>query len=291
MTGRARGGGNTALGLLLAGGLAGLGCSSPVSIGSSGMAPPADASPPAVDGGPDAAQPGGDSLPTGAISLFNRRSCPAGWEVLQLGAGRTLVPTQGDSPPGNMAGQPLADGEERTHGHPMPANLNLPSVNYAGVVGEANHGVARAGSVPMTVKGTPAGAGLPYVQLLVCQKQAAPDLSQRPAPTGTLMFFQSGDCPAGWGRAGSTQGRILIGLPEGGTPGQPFGGKPLAAAERRTHRHGFAGMVKTNSHGIALASGGAAGGYAKDGTLPYQGMTDEQDSELPYLQLLQCQKL
>ena len=292
MTGRAQKRSvNPAWGLLFATSLAGFGCSSPASIGSSGMAPPADASAPGVDAGADAAPPGGDSLPTGAISLFNRRSCPNGWEPLQLGAGRTLVPTQGDSPPGNMAGQPLSDGEERTHGHPMPATLNLPSVNYAGVVGEANHGVARAGSVSMMVKGTPTGAGLPYVQLLVCQKQAAPDPSQRPAPLGTLMFFQSAACPAGWGRAGSTQGRILIGLPEGGTAGQPFGGKPLAAAERRTHHHAFSGMVKTSSHGIALASGGAAGGYAKDGTLPYQGTTDEQDSELPYLQLLQCQKL
>lgn len=266
-----------------------LSCSSPTGIASSGMAPTADAGTPGGDA--DLAAAGGDSLPTGAISLFNRRSCPAGWEPLQAAAGRTLVPTLADSAPGNTAGEPLMDGEERAHTHPMPAMLNLPSVNYAGIVGEANHGVAKAGSMPMMVTGTPARAGLPYVQLLVCQKQAAPDPEQRPAPTGTLMFFQAKSCPDGWGRAGSPQGRILIGLPEGGTPGQPFGGKPLTAEERRPHRHAFTGQVKTSPHGIALLSGGAAGGYAKDGTIPYEGMTDEKDAELPYLQLLQCQKL
>lgn len=269
------------------------GCSSPTGIANSAVPAPGDASgtAPAVDAGGDAASPAGDSLPMGAISLFNRKSCPSGWAPLLLASGRTLVPTAGDSPPGTMSGQPLDDGEDRPHTHAMPATLNLPAVSYAGVVGEGNHGVARAGSVPMMVTAAAAGAGLPYVQLLVCQKQAAADPAQKPAPTGTLMFFQTAECPAGWGRAGSTQGRILIGLPEGGTPGQKFGGKPLGTEERRTHRHPFAGTLKTSSHGIALLSGGAAGGYAQDGTIPYSGTTEEEDAQLPVLQLLQCQKL
>ena len=276
--------------LLTWAGLLGPGCSTPTPVGSSGTPPAADASAPA-DASADAATPAGDSLPTFAISLFNRKSCPPGWEPLAAAAGRTLIPTPGASAPGTTSGEPLGDGEDRKHTHGLPVTLNLPSVNYAGVVGEANHGVARASSVPMTVVGEKASAGLPYVQLLVCQKQAAPDLSQRPAPAGTLMFFQTAACPDGWGQAGSTQGRVLIGLPVDGTPGQPFGGKPLGAGEKRTHHHMLSGKLKTSAHGIALLSGGAAGGYAKDGEHPYDGKSEEQEAELPYLQLLQCQKL
>ena len=266
------------------------GCSSPTGIADSNAPPPDGGRRGPEDAGTDAAGPGGDSLPTGAISLFNRTSCPTGWQPLAQGTGRTLVPTVGTTPPGMTAGPPLDDGEERQHGHALPATLNLPSVNYAGVVGEANHGVARAGSVPLTVTGSTASAGLPYVQLLACQKQAAPDPAQRPAPAGTLMFFPTADCPPGWGQAGSTQGRILIGLPDGATPGQKFGGAALGS-EKRTHHHEFAGTITTSGHGIALLSGGAAGGYAKDDHHPYSGSSDEQEVALPYLQLRQCQKL
>lgn len=279
------------LALLTLAGLQSPGCSEPSPVGSSGT-PPADASAQVGrDAGTDLAAAVGDSLPTGAISLFNRKGCPAGWEPLGAAAGRTLIPTTGDSKPGATRGQPLEDGEDRKHSHTLPVTLNLPAVTYAGVVGEANHGVARASSAPMTVVGDKASTGLPYVQLLVCQKQAAPDLGQRPAPTGTLMFFQTAACPDGWAQAGSTQGRVLIGLPEDGTPGQKFGGAALAADEKRTHHHALSGKLKTSSHGIALLSGGAAGGYAKDGEHPYDGKSEEEEAQLPYLQLLQCQKL
>ena len=201
------------------------------------------------------------------------------------------MPTVGSQPPGATVGKPLDDGEDRQHTHGMPVSLTLPSVNYAGIAGEANHGVARAGSVPMTVTGSKASTGLPYVQLLVCQKQVPPDLAQRPAPVGTLMFFKSAGCPTGWGQAGSTQGRILIGLPDGATPGQKFGGAALTGTDKRTHHHKFAGEITTSAHGIALLSGGAASGYAKDGTHPYDATTEETEAEVPYLQLLHCQKL
>jgi hypothetical protein len=263
------------------------GCSEPTGIANS-------ANPAVVDGGPggvDAAGATGDALPIGAISLFNRKSCPSGWDPLVGAEGRTLVPTVGNQAPGASYGKPLDDGEDRQHTHNMPVTVNLPSVNYAGIAGEANHGVARAGNIPLTVTGSKAGLGLPYVQLLVCQKQVPPDLSQRSVPAGTLMFFKSTDCPGGWGQAGGTQGRILVGVPDGATAGQKFGGTVLTGTDKRPHHHGFAGSITTSAHGIALASGGAASGYAKDGEHPYNGNTEDSDAALPYLQLLHCQKL
>ncbi len=275
--------------VLLVGASVSPGCSEPTAITNS-------ASPAADDAGVrgDAASvgPGGDSLPMGAISLFNRKSCPGGWTPLDAAAGRTLVPTVGMQQPGATAGKPLDDGEDRTHGHGMPVALNLPSVNYAGIVGEGNHGVARAGSIPLTVTASPASAGLPYVQLLACQKQVPPEPSQRSVPVGTLMFFQSPECPQGWGQAGSTQGRVLIGVPDGATAGQRFGAAAgLGATTKRLHHHPFAGAITTTSHGIALVSGGGAGGYGKDGHHPYDGTSEDSEADLPYLQLLHYQKL
>lgn len=240
---------------------------------------------------PDLTQPG-DSLPRGAVSFYNRTVCPSGWEPLAMAQGRSLVPSSGADPAGSdtRVGDPLSDGEDRQHGHGVSASINLPSVSYVGIAGEANHGVGRAGATAMTVTTTPVSAGLPYVQLLVCHKTAEADPAQRPAPTGLLMFFLLPGCPDGWGQAGVSQGRFLVGLPDTGTPGQTFGGRPLGPGEKRLHRHGLQGTIKTSSHGIALLSGGGAGGYAQDGSHAYTAQSDEVSAALPYMQLLQCQK-
>lgn len=237
----------------------------------------------------------GDSLPTGAISFFNTKSCPTGWEPFAAAAGRSVVPSAaGDV--GATAGPPLADAEDRPHGHTVTATLPLPQVSYAGIAGEANHGLARAGSPPVTVTFDKVSAGLPYVQLLICQKTAAPLTTKGLAPAGTLMFFATPGCPSGWGPTVTTTGRFLVGVPEKGTANQSFGGAPLSKtppgeAESRRHSHEAHGTISTSSHGIALLSGGAADGYARNGKHAYVATAAASAVEFPYIQLLQCQKL
>ena len=239
----------------------------------------------------------GDSLPTGAISFFSRVSCPAGWEPFSMAVGRTVVPgTSTDS--GITDGEPLGDAEDRLHGHTAGASLALLSVGYSGIAGEANHGVARSDAAPLAFAIDKAASGLPYVQLLMCQKTAAPVATAPKAPSGTLMFFMSAGCPNGWGQPMVTQGRFLVGLPDNGNPSQSFGGAPLGTSpdpfpvqgEKRTHRHTLPGNIKTTSHGIALF-GGSTDGYAKDDTYPYRVPSDESGVDFPYVRLLQCQKL
>lgn len=265
-------------------------CSGPEAVTNSARDPSADRdlSAPA----PDLAASSGDSLPRGAVSFFNRASCPAGWETLAMAKGRTVVPSVGTDPAGteSAVGEPLADSEDRTHSHAVSGAVDLPSVSYVGIAGESNHGVGRAGMIAMSATTSAVSAGLPYVQLLVCHKTAEADPAQRPAPSGLLMFFTTPECPSGWVQAGLPQGRMLVGLPESGTPGQAFGGKPLAKGEKRGHRHELAGSIKTSSYGIALISGGGAGGYARDGSHAYQAASDESSAALPYVQLLQCQR-
>ncbi len=246
----------------------------------------------------------GDSLPTGAISFFNRPDCPPGWSPFAAATGRTIVP--GAAIDVNaIQGMPLSDSEDRQHGHMIMGSLSLSSVTYAGIAGEANHGVAHDGSPAMTFMSADAPAGLPYVQLLVCQKQAAPLNTQHLAPSGTLMFFAAPNCPAGWGQTMTTQGRFLVGLPKSGTADQSFGGAPLTSSplqgpgpdpgqrqgETRMHHHDVSGSIKTTPHGIALLSGGLATGYAKDDTYSYQATSEDASASPPYIMLLQCLKL
>lgn len=261
----------------------------------SGEAPPLDLSVPQEDAAVPPPPRTGDSLPTGAISFFNSKSCPSGWEPFAAAAGRSVVPAVGTEV-GTTAGAPLGDAEDRPHGHTVTANLPLPQVSYAGIAGEANHGVARGGSPPLNVTFDKVSAGLPYVQLLICQKTAAPITTKGLAPSGTLMFFATPACPNGWGMTVTTTGRFLVGVPEKGTANQSFGGAPLGKtpegeAESRTHTHEARGTITTSSHGIALLSGGAADGYARNGKHPYVATAAASTVEFPYIQLLQCQKL
>lgn len=232
----------------------------------------------------------GDSLPSGAVSFFNRKDCPAGWRMFDMAIGRTIVPSAG-SETGVVQGTPLDEGEIRTHSHAMTATLKLSSVDYAGIAGEANHSLAHDGTVTLKVMGAPAAAGLPYVQLLVCQKSDPPPPTRKQVPAGTRVFFTGPSCPQGWGETKAAQGRFIVGVPEQGKASQNFGGAPLASGEKRTHRHTVEGKLQTSSQGIALLSGGLAGGYAKNDNYPYQGSSDEGEGGMPYIQLLQCQKL
>ncbi len=245
---------------------------------------------------PDLAQPAdmtaatGDSLPKHAVAFFQRKTCPTGWQPLAKAAGRTLVPTVDKDPSDVSVGDPLADGEDRAHVHSIKTTFDLSTVSYAGIAGEANHGLARGGSQAITGTTSAAPSGLPYVQLLVCSKQDEPSPQLRPIAAGTLVFFQASDCPQGFVQAGASQGRLIIGTPELATPGQKFGGGPLRSGEKRGHRHITIGNITTKSQGIALASGGGASGYAKDAKHPYRIETVDDTSGFPYLQLLHCQK-
>lgn len=235
--------------------------------------------------------PTGDALPAGAISFFKVAACPEGWTPLAEGKGRFPIPTIGQDPPLKTAGEPLKDGEDRLHGHALSAELELAAVSYAGVAGEANHGVAAQQTVPIAATADKASSGLPYVQLLACKKLGEPRPGTAPLPKGLLIYWNGTTCPEGFSQPIATQGRMVVGLPKDAPPGLSFGGTSLKSAETRKHMHGVAGSVTTTPHGIALASGCCADNYAKDGQYDYAGSSDEVGAGLPTIQILQCQKM
>ena len=131
--------------LLIATGLSGLLSCNPPTSAIDAATMDDDGSEPGLDlaTSPDLSAPVGDSLPKLAVAFFQRKDCPKGWQPLAMATGRTLVPTVGTDPIDIASGEPLMEGEDRAHGHAVMTNFNLSTVSYAGIAGEANHGLAR----------------------------------------------------------------------------------------------------------------------------------------------------
>jgi hypothetical protein len=247
-----------------------------------------------LDMGDDAGVPdlatatGSDPMPKSAIELFHAQGCPPGWVTYPLAKGRTIIPApEVDGGSGESWGTPLGDGEDRDHGHDGGVFQSaLGSTSFAGIAG-GGLGVGKAGDVDVALAASSDKAALPYVDLLVCKKVAAPLPAQKPLPTGLVAYFEY-QCPDGWNRPPTLQGRYLVGLPAGGAIGASFGGPPLASGEERTHTHDVSGSLATAAQGVALLSGCCAGGYAQNGTVAFAGTTPPASAALPYLQLVAC---
>lgn len=240
-----------------------------------------------------------DALPTGAISFFDLSACPAGWSAYGALQGRAVVPVQGqaDAGVGQSFGAALADGEDRAHDHgSFGASFAWSSASFAGAAGGTNPLGAAPADASVTLATAATSAGLPYVELLACQKVAGASPGQGPIPSGMTLFFASETCPADWTAATATLGRHLVGAaiaavqPDASPFGATFGGPPLAPGERREHFHDASVAVTLPAHGVALASGAGAGGYAGAGDYASQAQTAPAVADVPYTQLLQCQK-
>ena len=231
---------------------------------------------------------GSDPLPKSIIELFHAQGCPSGWVSYPLAKGRTIVPApEVDGGSGDSWGDPLGDGEDREHGHDGGVlSGSLDSTSFAGIAG-GGLGVGKSGDVTVSVAGSTDHAALPYVDLLACKKVASPTPASKPLPTGLMGYFEF-ECPAGWNRPSSLEGRYLVGLPAGGAIGASFGGPSLASGEGRTHTHNLTGSLATTAKGVALVSGCCADGYAKNNPVTISGSTPPASAALPYLQLVAC---
>lgn len=239
-------------------------------------------------GGQGGALPVGDAAPVDAVSFFGGTACPMGWDAYAAADGRLLLPAMDPATAGAAHGTPLASGEDRTHTHPIDTVFALKSFDFIDV-GGPNDGVASASAAAFKATTEPATAGLPYVQLLVCKKTAPPIAGTIPA--GMHLFFEGASCPAGWAQAQGTAGRFIVGLPQGAPPDEPFGGAALASKDTPTHGHAFSATLQTMPHGLAVVSGCCNDGFAENQSYTTVDITQGAEPALPYLELLQCQKL
>lgn len=234
------------------------------------------------------AQQAGDAYPYGAISFFNASGCPTGWGPLSLASGYLVLPIMQNSGMGGTVGSPLTSGQDVQHTHTFSSSISLGSLDYVGIGRCCNHNVTSDGTKSFSGTSNGASSNVPYIQLLVCVKQD--NQGAGTVPSGAVSFFGALFCPTGWSQTLTTVGRFLVGLPANGTPGASFGGNPLGPLENRTHTHSFSGSISTDSGGVGLATGCCAHGYGQNNTYSYSGTSAAGAANVPYIQLLQCQK-
>jgi hypothetical protein len=123
-------------------------------------------------------------------------------------------------------------------------------------------------------------------------------------PAGAVILFNGTACPEGWSELTAARGRVLVGLPPGGTVLGTVGAA-FADRESRDHTHGVTGYSGWAT--ITGTLGGTATGYNNTGAF----VTDTSANEVygqyhdhpvsltsggasaaivPYVQLLVCQK-
>jgi hypothetical protein len=239
-----------------------------------------------------------DTYPQGSVAFFNASACPMGWAPAldaynKPVSGRSLVPFVTPPPGalGSLVGTALASGEDRPHTHSYSSSINLSGVSYVLAHGGGNYGLTYAGPAGFSGTTAPASSGMPYVQLLLCQKTAFQHNTNPPAgvPGNVLTLFMAVNCPYGWKQARMTAGRYLVGLPAGGAAQAAFGGPPLSPGEDRMHGHAFSGSVGLSSYAIEGASGCCGDGYGGNGTYYYSAVTAVAAGGLPYMVVTQCQ--
>ena len=196
---------------------------------------------------------------------------------------------------GRTVGSGLGAGQAAgVHTHGFSSSITLSEQKMVIASGSTEH-LATYGSHGFSGTTSSEPLGLPYVQLLLCQKC---DDYSAPLPDGlnNVAIFAASACPTGsgqnWTTVSSDIGRFAVGLAPGApNPGKTFGGSALQALASPGHTHGFSASVKISSHGVAADNGtflGSYEAYGDAGTLGYSGTTGQPSSQVPYLATTSC---
>jgi hypothetical protein len=117
-------------------------------------------------------EPGGDGVLPGTVAFFGSETaaCPEGWAQADYAMGRLVVGVIDEPAVGKVVGKPLGDQEDRTHSHMFSASVDLAYKSVAAADGANNEG-AKAQGYAIAGATDPSPSGLPFIQLLVCEKQ------------------------------------------------------------------------------------------------------------------------
>ena len=120
--------------------------------------------------GQDAAPALDDGIAAGTVAFFAGSSCPPGWSCPDYAKGRMMVAVTDGSQVGVTVGTALADREDRMHQHDYSVSVTLAGRPLLGSSGGSIPG-AQAQTYPVAGQSDPAPSGLPFVQLLACERQ------------------------------------------------------------------------------------------------------------------------
>ena len=120
-----------------------------------------------------APNPGGaaPSAPKGTVAFFNLAACPVGWNPARYAAGRLVLATSVGSSTPVQVGTALGGQEDRRHKHEYATTVSVGSRSIAAASSCCNDSATKAGSYAVSGTTEEATSGLPFVQLVVCEKE------------------------------------------------------------------------------------------------------------------------
>jgi hypothetical protein len=116
----------------------------------------------------DPPPPGG--VPRHVLAMFNAATCPTGWAEATAARGRLMVGVDSGAFTNVPVGVPLGDREDRTHTHTFSGTVT-PTVKSISAASGGNNSAAQSAPSSWSTPGAAAPSGLPFIQLLVCEKQ------------------------------------------------------------------------------------------------------------------------
>jgi hypothetical protein len=233
-----------------------------------------------------------DRLPYATYGLFNRASCPTGWQRVDECStcpnldGRTIVPLL-DGFAIKAFGKPWLDPFDGQHEHSFEGTIS-PSDEGLAAWGGTNHRAAR-GKIAFSGNTTSMTEGrmLPTIQFFACVKTTMGEDGGHP-PNMTIFHGGLEDCPEGWSTTWGTGGRFIIASPAGDHNRVTFGDpKPLRDGEDRVHYHRMTGNFDLAPHVVCLV-GGDGIPIAGSGIYSFDINTHTAAAGVPYVQLRQC---
>lgn len=111
-----------------------------------------------------------DPVPAGAVAFFSTASCPSGWAPFEDGAGRLILATSDGSKVLVKVGRPLANMEDRTHKHAYTTQVDVDDKSIS-ASHCCNNKAAEAKKYDVKGNTGEATTGLPFIQLVICEKQ------------------------------------------------------------------------------------------------------------------------
>jgi len=243
-------------------------------------------------GGNGAGNSGGNGgersvAPAGMLAFVGYDQCPDGWSTPASAPGRFVVGVVESDDVGVTVGEPLtSDTKSPEHSHDYSTTIDIVGHGLTGVSGGANGDTGETGEQPMSGT-TSSELGPPSIFEKICEKEAEGQSSGDPLPSGSVMFFNTPDCPAGWQLHEDAAGRFVVPVPDGGTPGVLVG-EPLSSGDSPTHSHSFEGSITLVEQSIAGTNG--SNDRAKKGAHSFSGTADEAALDMPYMQALVCKK-
>lgn len=115
---------------------------------------------------------GSGTVPSGVLIATAELDCPSGWSQPEATQGRFLIGLPGGgSPLATFGGDPLTPQEDRTHSHAFSGSITTKQKQLnAAFGGEKHSGYGQSGTYTYKGPTESASTGLPYVQILQCEK-------------------------------------------------------------------------------------------------------------------------